>query len=207
MFGPKPGARPRVGGGFNPGLGGMNEHIDENDMQAAMQQKALSQQAASPTTAQAAAAGQAQQQKPYQQQKPRSIGTLPQELIVRPAKDIFKGLLSIFDFNSMMGIDPQKDTPEEQQKKRVIHQNWQKLTDEQKQVAKKKYDEELKEQQLAEQEEEKKKQEAEQQNKEPIAPPSSPKKGPIGPGMSKKQKAQAKLTHDRKRLSGPSSVS
>ena len=47
---PKPAPRPRQMGGFNPGMGDSNEHLDESAMQAAVQQKGMQQQAADPGT-------------------------------------------------------------------------------------------------------------------------------------------------------------
>jgi hypothetical protein len=44
-----PAMRPRPGGGFNPGIGHFTDHLDEQAMQQAMKQKALSQMAGAQT--------------------------------------------------------------------------------------------------------------------------------------------------------------
>ncbi len=52
-----PAMRPRPGGGFNPGIGQFNDHLDEQAMQQAMKQKALSQMAGAQTGPSPAGAG------------------------------------------------------------------------------------------------------------------------------------------------------
>lgn len=209
MPGPSPAARPRTGGGFNPGMGSgaFSEHLDENAMQAAMGQKQLSQQQADPSTASAAA--QAAQQKGLQgltqapsKQKPREVGTIPQELVARPAKDIVKGVLSLFDINSLLGVDPVSDSPQEIAKKRQIHQRWTKLNQEQQQVAQQRYQELMQKKQQQEQEEQIRKEQEAQAEQQAVMPTSGPKKGPAGPAGSKKQKASQQLEMQRKSMGG-----
>jgi predicted RND superfamily exporter protein len=218
MPGPKPGGRsgprPRPMGGFNAGLGGMNEHLDEAALKAASQQKQLSQQQSSTQNASGksgtnplaqhtdALSQKSEGQGTFQPQKPRGVGTLTQELVKRPAQDIVKGLKSIFDIKALLGINT-ADTPEEQAKKQQLHQRFQKLTDEQQQVAQKNYQEEMQKKKLEMEEEEKKKQAEAEQNAQALAPPSAPKKGPVGPasGQSKKQKSQTQLQQSRQGLS------
>lgn len=217
---PKPSARPRPGGGFNrQGMDQFSEHMDQQAMQAAMGQKQLGQQAADPSSASAAAAASKQGQQPAgasdgsraKQPPPREVGSLSDELVMRPIKDIGRELAAFFDINTLLGIDPQTDTPEEQAKKRQLHQRWQRLNKEQQQVAQQLHQEELERKQQEEQEEQLKKEQEEkaaEQRRQAMAQQATSKsqKGPVGPGMSRKQKAKAKLDLDRQRLGGPSSI-
>lgn len=216
MPGPKPGgARPRPMGGFNAGMGAPSEHLDEGAMKVAGQQKQLSQQQsstqaasgksgtnplASPTDAAKAPAGEGKGT--FQPEKPREVSNLGEELVKRPLADIKKGLTSIFDLNALFGVNP-GDTPEEQAKKKSMHQRFGKLTEEQQQVAQKKYQEEMQKKKMEEEEEEQKKQEEEANKKQAIIAPASTKKGPVGPasGQSKKQKTQNMLQQSRTGLS------
>lgn len=220
MPGPKPGgARPRPMGGFNPGLGAQSEHMDEAAMQAASKQKQLTQQQSStqqasgksgtnPLLSPQSATGQKNQtpdgggKGTFQPEKPREVGNLGDELIKRPLADIKKGLASFFDLNALLGINP-GDTPEEQAHKKSMHQRFQKLTEEQQQVAQKKYQAEMQKKKMEQEEAEQKRQEEEAKQSQPIAAPSSTKKGPVGPasGQSKKQKTQSMLEQSRTGLS------
>lgn len=214
MPGPKPGPRPRPMGGFNPGMGGMNEHLDEASLKAAGAQKQLTQQQSStkqgsgksgtnpllPQTDEQAPQGEGRGT--FQPKKPREVAGISEELVKRPAKDIVKGLKSIFDVKALLGINTE-DTPEEQAKKQSLHQRFQKLTEEQQQVAQQKYQEEMQKKKLEQEEEENKKREEEAKQQSELAAPSSPKKGPVGPasGQSKKQKASTLLQKSRQGLS------
>ncbi|HEX7018088.1 MAG TPA: hypothetical protein VF209_04245 [Patescibacteria group bacterium] len=214
-----PTSRPRMGGGFNQGLGDFGEHLDEQAMMQAAQQKSLAQQGTNQQQSvqqgqggqkaqqdlTAAQAPEAVGQTQAQPVKPRALGTVPEELVVRPATDILKGLASIFDINALLGINTQED-PQTQAKKKQLHQRWQQLTQEEQQVAQRKYQAEMQKKKAEEEEKERRRQEEEKQKAESIAPPSSPKKGPVGPGGSGKQRAVAKLEQDRKKLGGPSSA-
>lgn len=195
---------PRPGGGFNPGMGdSFGEHMDENAMQQAMQQKALTQQQGS---AGAAAPGVAQQKAQQQQQKPpRSVGTLGEELIKRPISGVIEQLKGFFDVNNWLGIEPAKDDAEKQAKQQQMMQRYNKLNSEQQAVAKQKYQEEIQRKKAEEEQKQRQKQAEEQRKSQSIDMPSSPQKGAAGPG-GKKQKAVQKLQNDRKTLSGPSSA-
>ncbi len=209
------GARPRPMGGFNPGLGAPAEHLDEAAMKAASQQKQLSQQQSSVQSASGKSGTnplvsptdktqlpQGENKSTFQSQKPREVSSLKDELIYRPLADIKKGLTSIFDLNALLGINTE-DTPEEQAKKKQIHQRFQKLTEEQQQVVQKKYQEQMQQKKLEQEEEERKKQEEEAASQQSIIAPASPKKGPIGPasGQSRKQRTQSLLQQSRTGLS------
>jgi hypothetical protein len=196
----RPSVRPRPGGGFNQGLGQFGEAFDESVAGQAMQQKALGQQQVSPSGA-AAAAQAARTQVP--QQQPREVGSFKDELIDRPLKDMWHEITQFFALNTWLGIDPNTKDPKEQQKMVATHRRYQQLTKEQQAVARQKYQEEMKKKQWEEQEKQRKKQLEEQQKAQDLPMPSSPNKGPVGPGGSKKQKAAAKLQHDRQTLGSP----
>lgn len=211
----RPSFRPRPGGGFNPGMGQINEHLDENALSQAASQKAATQQGVNPSSAQAAALGQKMKQGGFQgmpgapggMNQPRPLGTLADELIKNPAKDIFEQLKSFFTLNTWLGIDPPKhDGPEETARKQKMHQRYQKLDQEQQQVTQRRYQEELQKKRAEEEQKARRKQQEEAQKAQQVDMPSSPQKGPVGPGSSKKQKAVTKLQNDRKTLSGPSSA-
>lgn len=208
--GPKPGGaglRPRMGGGFNQAMGQFGEHLDENAFTQASSQKALGQQAAQVTPQQMAAAQAqaAQQQAPGGAPvEPREVGTIKDEA-KRAVTDIWEQVKNFFSLNTWLGIKPNKLTPEEQAKAKTVHQRYKQLDQEQQQVARQRYEKEMKRRQMIEEEKQRKaQQEAQAKQNSDIAVPSSPKKGPVGPGGSKKQKAVQKLQNDRKQMSGPS---
>ncbi len=195
---PAPAFRPRPGGGFNQGMGAFNEEMDQQSMQTALQQKALTQQqSVTPTQAAAASQGPAQ---------PREVGTLTEELLQRPAKDVAEGLVSFFDLHKLLNINPETDTPEEQAQKRQMHQRYQEMTEAEKAEAQKNAKMAMEQKQHDLQVEEQKKQAEAQQDKQ-LNIPTGKKDGPVGPGQkSHKQDMVAKLQHDRKTLSGPASA-
>lgn len=187
MPGPKPSARPRPSGGFNPGGMGMpSEHLDEAAMQQMMKQQALGQQ-------------QAQSSKPKPQHSAFGPLSLGEELIVQPIKEILAGFLSIF------GMQPAEQDPELAAKQQQMHQRYEQLNQEQQQEVQNRYKAEMQRKQEMEEEAQRKRQQQEQQSQQ-IVMPASPQKGPKGPGGSKKQKATQQLQQSRQGLSGPSSV-
>lgn len=205
-----PVARPRPSGGFNSGFGNFQdsfEHLDENAVQSAMQQKQLTQQTTN--SAQSTTGGQAlgtpQQGLTHEPTKPREVGTITEELIKRPAKDVVAGLAAAFDINSLLQISLEKDSPEVQAKKKQKLQRWNKLNQEQQAVAQDLYRQEMKKKQQEEEEKQAQAQREQQAKQDSIAVPSSPQKGPIGPGGSHKAKAVQRLEQDRKTLGGPKS--
>lgn len=206
MPGPKPGARPRMGGGFNQLSGEIgDEHMQSNAMQQAMQQKSASQQNANPQQGGQTSSAKQQQQAQGQPQPPREVGTISDEF-KRMGGDMIAQLRDFFSINNWLGINPETDDPEEVAKRKAVHQRWQKLDDEQQQLAKKMYQEDLERKKQEQEEEQRKKELAEQQQAQDLPMPSSPKKGPAGPGGSKKQQTQQKLQSDRQKMSGPSSA-
>jgi hypothetical protein len=211
-----PAPRPRPSGGFNQGLGQFNdnfgEHLDENAMQAAVQQKALAQQG----TSSAQPAAQIAPGQPDQSAlgspepagvptEPRELGTVQEELLQRPAHDIVEGLKSFFDIYSLLEINPETDDPQTQAHKKQMLDRWQRLNQEQQQVAQEKYQFEMKKKQ----EEEARAQQLEQQRQaaahQTLNVPSGPRKGPNAQGAPKPRAVQ-KLEEDRKTLGGPQNV-
>jgi hypothetical protein len=213
MSAQSPSARPRPGGGFNSGFGNFSdEHLDENAVQQAMTQKMMGQQqaagAGSPQGVPAGSANPLAGTPPGSPPPPpREVGSLYEELIKRPIVDIGKSLLSILDFSDALGISPPQDkTPEEQARMQAMHQRYQKLNEEQRQFAQRKYQEDLQKKKQAEQEKQQREAQRRQQEAASVAMPSSPKKGPVGPAGSSKQRAVTKLEQDRKTLGGPASA-
>ncbi len=200
--------RPRPGGGFNTGMGSFGEHLDENAMQQAMGQKQQAQQGAqlNPTMA-------AQQQQLAQQQQqsgaapppPREMGTIAEELFTRPLKDIARGVGSLFDIYNWLGIKKYEPDPEKLAKNKQMLQKYNQLEAADQAQVRKTTQERMQKQKLEREQEEHKKQQAAAAQQDFVMP-SSPKKGPEGPGGTGKQKAVQKLQHDRKTLSGPQSA-
>ena len=127
--GAKPTARPRTGGGMGQGLGQFGEHLDESALKQAVGQKSMAQAAADPKMAAAAAQGAKQQQAAStgQATPPREVGTLKEELIKRPLKDIWQEIKQFFTLNTWLGINPDTKDPKEKQKQAAIHQRYMKL--------------------------------------------------------------------------------
>lgn len=220
-----PAVRPRQLGGFNQGLGdGFDEHLEANDMQAAVQQKALGQQATlsgQPTTGGSALgthhqAGSATGTDTHgdstgnlahaaEPAPPREVGTLSEELIKRPAQDVVAGLKSFLDVSELLGVKSEDDPQTKARKKQIAH-NFEKLEAEDQAFVRKKYQEEMEKKQREQQEEEERKRQAEAAQEQDLAMPSSPQKGPVGPGGQKKPAAVMKLEQDRKTLGGPQNV-
>lgn len=198
MPGAKPAVRPRLSGaGFNQGFGEVNEHMDQQAVQQSVQQKGLGQQSAQQGTPPA--------QQPLAQQQPQT----PREVTPRQelkwfGQDIAKGLLSFFDLNAVLQIDPVQEDPQKKAKKQQLHQRYQRLTQEEQQYVQQKYKAEMEKKQQEEQEKQLQEQQKQQQEAQNLVVPSSPKKGPVGPGGSGKQRAVNKLQQDRKSLGGPS---
>lgn len=207
---PAQGSRPRPGGGFNQGFGNFSdEHLNESAMQNAMQQKQMTQQAAqtagTPNPAQKAT-GKPMQQGAGQGAQPRpdrQLGTLGEELVKRPLADLWSEIKKFFDINTILGINPVTDTPEEQAKKKQLHQRYQQLDQDQQRVAQEEFQKRMQKKQQEEQEELQKKQAEEQRRKEQVVMPSKPKSGPQGPasGKSHKQNMMEKMQMDRKTMS------
>jgi len=201
MPGPKP--TPRPSGGFKPSFGQMGEsNMDEAAMQTmmqSMQQGSGTQQAAGGSAAQAMGGKQAMGKGMTGQKKVRPVGTLTEELIKNPIKDIIGEVKQFFSINTLLGINSE-DSPEDQMKKKQMLQRWNQLNEEQQAVAKKRYQEEMQRKQQEEQEKDIKRQQEAQAKASAIQAPSSPKKGPVGPAGSKKQKATQQLQQNRQTI-------
>lgn len=197
LGGPKVAAR--QGGGSRQGFGHFDEeHLEQGASASAVQQKQLAQQAAQVTQKPAAAQQSSAGQPPAT--PPREVSDPKDELLIRPAKDIVEGVKSIFSLHDLLNIHP-GDTPEEQEKKKTLNQRFEKLTEEQQAVAKKLFQEKMQKDKAAEEEEEQKKQaKARQKEADKLAPPSSPRKGPIGPAGSGKQKAAQQIQQQRQSI-------
>lgn len=199
MNAPKPSFRPRLSGaGFNQGFGEVNEHLDQQATQQAVQQKGLGQQATQQATPPSPAAA----QQPTTPTQPREVS--PRQEVPWMMQDVAKGLGSFFDLNAILQVDPVKDDPAQQAKKAEFNKRFQRLTQEEQQLVQKNYQEEMKRKQQEEQEKQAQEEKRRQQEANQLVVPSSPKKGPVGPAGSGKQKAINKLQQDRQTLGGPS---
>lgn len=202
----------RPGGGFRQSFGNFSDEHENaaaagaaaTQKQAAQQSSILGQQGVAKQQAAAAGAGQTPLASPevkQQQTPPRNISNLGEELIKRPAVDILNTFKSFFDLNAILGINP-GDTPEQKTKKQKVAQNWQKLTQEEQAFVQQEFQKnQQKKQQELQEEQARKEEEARQADAQAIAPPSSPKKGPIGPGGNKKQQASQLMQNKRTQMS------
>ena len=187
----------RQSGGMRSGLGSFDsDRMEQQAIAGATQQKAVGQQSATTGTKSDLQSRQTQAQPP----QPREMSSLSDELIKRPAHDIYKGLKDFFNLDRLLGIN-NEDTPEEKAKKTKLHQRYQRLTQEEQQVAKEKYQKALQKKQ----EEEKLKQQKEQEKQQAQASvlPSVgkvSKRGTALMGGSKKKQAAARLEDSRKTI-------
>ena len=215
-----PAMRPRPGGGFNPGMGQFNDHMDEKSMQSAIKQKALSQMAGAQTGPQGGAnplagagnpltgngagglpgmggAGPGGFGIPGMDQTGNPDGSQPggpsifDTLITQPVQDLAKTFLEALHLDKLLGLNSSSSTPEEKAKKSAMHKRYQQLTEEQQAEARKRYQERLQRQKAEQQEQERKKQLEEQKRAQSFEMPSSPKKGPVGPDSGKSKKSNA----------------
>jgi hypothetical protein len=207
MPGPKSGSKggvaARQGGGFRSGFGNFNEeHMEQQSMAASSKQHSLTQQTsnAAQTTAGGSAIqkGGVSQESPQSQKEPREVDTIKEEG-KRVVTDVISEIKGFFSLHKLLEIN-NEDTPEEKQKKETVLKRFNKLTDEQKQVAQEKYQKKMQKQKTDEEEKQVKKQREDQAKQTSIAPPTSPKKGAVGPAGSKKQKAAAQLQQNRQTM-------
>ncbi len=202
----------RQGGGFRPGaMNFSDEHLDNDAMAQAVASKSAAQSATSsaqPTTGGSAlkALGDKQAEaKPTgldkTGDKARSVGTIPQEF-KRMAGDVQTELKDFVSLDRLLGIN-NSDTPEKQAKKKQMLSRWQKLTQSEQDVVKQKYQLKIRKEQEEEKQKQARKKQEEQAKASSVAPPSTPKKGPMGPasGMSKKAKSSAILERQMKTMS------
>lgn len=208
-----PAFSPRPGGGFNPGMGQFNEHMDEQAMMQAMKQKTLAQQAATqtgpvPTLTSSAGSSNTVPFPNANQTEPSAVTdtSLFDAVVTRPLGDIAETFVEALGLEGVLGLIKGADTPEEKMKRQKMMQRYNQLTEEEQAVARAKYQERMKQEQIRKQEEEQRKQMEAQQKEQSVVMPSSPQKGPDAGGGSRKQKAVTKLQNDRKTLGGPQSA-
>lgn len=201
----QPNAKARQGGGFNQGFGDFSdEHLDENALQQASVQHQLGQQGSNPGQT-----SKSQHQLPGQSHPPprQEMGSLWDELVKEPVKDIVTGLLSLADFSQALGFaPPETKSPEEKAKMQQTHARYQQLNQEQQAVAQKIFQQKQQKRKQEEEEKARIEQQKKQKEAQSVVMPSSPEKGPAGPTGSGKQRAVTKLEQDRKMLSGPASA-
>lgn len=202
----QPSFRPRPGGGFNQGLGQFGEHLDEQALQQAAQQKALAQQGSSAGPAPLA---QNTSNDAVPENPPQGGVDIFDAVITAPVEAVGKTLISLFGLDELLGIDttaPQ--TPEERAKKQAMLRRYNQLDEQQQAVARDLYQQRLRREQQLQYEEERKRQLEAQKDDAPLQAQGKPQSGPQGPGgqRSKKQQMLSKLQQDRKTLSGPQSA-
>lgn len=186
----------RPSGGFRDAFGDELEQSASNSqaVQAASSNKQQSQQ--NSVLSQQAAAKQAASAGQQAGRAPRPVGTLTEELLTRPVKDIADSLKSFVDVNQILHINAE-DPPEEKQRKQQMAANWQKLTAAEQEEVQRQYQANLQKKQEEQQaEEERKKKQAEAESNDSIAPPSSPQRGTQG--MNAKKKASTIISNSRK---------
>ncbi len=202
----------RPGGGFRQsfGFGLSDEHESSlanaaltSQKQSAQQASVLGQQGVAKQQAVNAGAGQtplAASEVAQAQTPPREVSSLGDELLKRPLKDLLQTGKAFFDLNALLGINPE-DPPEKKAKKQKIAQNWQKLTHEEQAYVQEQYQlEQQKKQQELQAQQERKEREAQEAEATAIAPPSSPKKGPVGLSGNKKQQTSQLLQNRRTQM-------
>lgn len=146
---------------------------------------------------QAAATAQAGQ---ANQKPPREVGTIAEEM-KRGVSDLFQGFKEFFKLNTWLGLDSENMDPQQQAHAKQLHSRYQQLDQEQQMVARQMYEEKMQRKKIQEEEEARKKQIEAEKKAQTMEMPSGPKKGPVGPSGSKKQRAMAKLKQDRTTLS------
>lgn len=180
---------------FSHGLD--SELMERQAVAGATQQKAVQQQSVATGTK---SSSQQSQPPSAQQAQPREVGGIVEEVAKRPASDVHKEIKNLFDPNKLLGIN-QEDTPEEKAKKQKLHHRYQQLTKEEQEVAKKKYQEKMQKKQAEEREKQQKEQQKQQaQAKSLPSVGKVSKRGTALMGGTKKQKAAARLAHDRQTI-------
>ena len=188
-------AAPRPGGGFNAGMGQFGEHLDETAMTKAVQQKGMQQQQASASTAPTPPPAHQPTQSP-----PSDMGSITDELFVKPFEDLKSGFADLADFNMWLGIEPTPEQEQERARKEVILKRFNKMTDDEQAITKQKYQEHMKKKQMEEEEKHRQKQLKAQQDQQSFKVPGKAPSGPVMPGMSGSQKAKVQLDFDRVRM-------
>jgi hypothetical protein len=130
-------------------------------------------------------------------QTPRTIGSIGEELVKRPMADIARGIKSIFSVSNLLGVETPQEKPEDQAKKKQLHQRYNQLSQEEQRVARERYQHEMeRKQRMAEEDDISRQRKA--QSKQSIVMPSGPQKG--NGGKSKKQDAMQSLQDDRTKI-------
>lgn len=189
----------RQSGGMRSAMGSLgmdSERMEQQAMQGATQQKAVSQQASNTGTK----PNPQQNQSQTQQAPPREMGSFTDELIKRPAKDVVKEISKFFDLNDLLGIK-RDDTPEEKARKNKTHQRYQQLTKEEQRVAQEKYQKSLQKKQQEEKIKQQKQQEEQQAQARTLPSVGKvSKRGTALMGGSQKKQAAARLEDSRKTI-------
>lgn len=199
-------------GGFRQTFAGSitEDHLDEaaavaggQNKQLAQQGSVLGQQGATQAAAASQGAGKtALAQTPENTStEARAVGSLSQELLTRPLRDIKDSFQAMFSINRLLNI--QSKTPEEQAKQKTIASRWQQLTADEQAAARAIYEKGLAKKRQEEQEKEKLAQELEAKKAQDLPIPKGRETGFRGfGGMSGSKKAQTILQRQRTTLTG-----
>jgi len=199
-------------GGFRQTFGGSitEEHLDRaaassssQSKQSNQQSSVLGQQGASREAAATQGANQTDlaQTPDKVAAQARSVTSLDQELIKRPAVDVLDTFKAMFDPNRLLNI--QTKTPEEQAKQKKLATRWQQLTEAEQAEARRLYEESLAKKRQEQELEEQKKQEKEEAKAQELPVPQGRQTGFRGfGGMSGSKKAQTILQRQRTTMTG-----
>lgn len=195
--------RPRPGGGFNSGAGAFGEHLDESALRQAVNQKQQTQQTAQLNPSLGAASQQQRtQQQAGTQTPPREVASIGEEF-QRAGKDIVTGVADFFNPYKWLGIEDHQLDPQELAKTKQHLQAFNQINQEYQAEVKRRTQERIQKEKAAREQEEQRKHQAEQARQQQVVVPTTPERGPKGPGGSRKQKRDYQLQQNRKPLSGP----
>lgn len=199
-------------GGFRQTFGGSitEEHLDKaaatasgQIKQSNQQSSVLGQQGAQKEAAATQGTGKTDLAKTPDKAatQARSVASLNQELIKRPAVDVLDTFKAMFDPNRLLNI--QVKTPEEQAKQKKVAARWQQLTEAEQAEAKRLYEESLAKKRQEQEAEEQKKQQEEEAKAQELPVPQGRQTGFRGfGGMSGSKKAQTILQRQRTTMTG-----
>lgn len=188
MFGPG-----SAGGPMPGGMPPMGESLPDDVMQ---------QFGGNKTTG---ASQSSQMQKMMQQAQQKSTTVSPVDVIKGTPNAVVDQLGPFLTANQWLGIDQSKLNQDQKKRLTQTHQGFQRLDNEIQQEGKKRFQAEMQARQKKKEEEQRAHYEKQKNAARSEAVlPSSPKKGPVGPSGSKKQKATQQLISDRKTLGGGS---
>lgn len=195
---PPTSARPRPGGGFNPGMGFGGEQLDEQALQQAMSQKTLAQQGANPGVAPTSTSGLTGAAGDTAQAEPASTDIV-EGIVLEPIKQVVTDVLDatgLPEWLQWLGITQQ--TPEQEAHKRQCLQRYQALNEQQQAVAKQEFEARMQKKQQEEEERQQRAAAEQAERSQQLAVPQGKKDGAEGMGgKSRKQQATHMVQQQR----------